>query len=148
MSKEDMMLSDFPVITFDKIRYSDTDRQGHVNNAAFSTFLETGRTEILYSRELPVLSENSSFVIASLKLDFLIEIEWPGQTDIGTGILRIGNSSVTFFQKLFQNGICAATAETVIVQVRNDKSGSQPLSEEAKDILGRYMLSSPPDAIR
>lgn len=53
-----------------------------------------------------------------------------------------------FFQKLFQNGICEATAETVIVQVRNDKSGSQPLSEEAKGILGGYMLSSPPDAIR
>lgn len=58
MSKEDMMLSDFPVITFDKIRYSDTDRQGHVNNTALSTFLETGRTEILYSIDLTVLSVN------------------------------------------------------------------------------------------
>lgn len=141
MSKENMMLSDFPVIAFDKIRYSDTDRQGHVNNAAFSTFLETGRTEILYSRELPVLSKNASFVIASLKLDFLNEIEWPGQIDIGTGILKIGNSSVTFFQKLYQNNICAAAAETVIVQVRNDKSGSQPLGEDAKGILRRYLLS-------
>lgn len=26
----------FPFQTFDKVRYADTDRQGHVNNAAFA----------------------------------------------------------------------------------------------------------------
>lgn len=29
-------LADFPFQTFDKVRYADTDRQGHVNNAAFA----------------------------------------------------------------------------------------------------------------
>ncbi|MEZ4763396.1 MAG: acyl-CoA thioesterase, partial [Calditrichia bacterium] len=57
-------LDDFPLKTFDKIRYADTDRQGHVNNATFSTFLETGRVEVLYNAEFPVLFANSSFVIA------------------------------------------------------------------------------------
>ena len=32
----------------DNIRYRDTDRQGHVNNAVLSTFPETGRVELLY----------------------------------------------------------------------------------------------------
>lgn len=45
---------DFSLLTTDKIRYSDTDRQGHVNNAVFSTFLETGRAERLYRDELPL----------------------------------------------------------------------------------------------
>ena len=31
----------FPSRTHDKLRYNDTDRQGHVNNAVFSTFLES-----------------------------------------------------------------------------------------------------------
>ena len=44
----------FPLRTHDKIRYADTDRQGHVNNANFSTFLETGRTEILYNPDTPL----------------------------------------------------------------------------------------------
>lgn len=43
MQKDDYQLKDFPSVTFDKIRYGDTDRQGHVNNAVFSAFLETGR---------------------------------------------------------------------------------------------------------
>lgn len=90
-------LEDFPLISYDKIRYADTDRQGHVNNAVFSTFLETGRVEILYNPEYPVKNRESNFVIASLKLDFLNEIAWPGQIDIGTGVLKIGNSSVVLF---------------------------------------------------
>lgn len=40
--------------TRDVIRYADTDRQGHVNNAVFSTFLETGRVDILYNPEMPL----------------------------------------------------------------------------------------------
>lgn len=37
-----LSLEDFPLRTYDKIRYADTDQQGHVNNAVFATFLETG----------------------------------------------------------------------------------------------------------
>lgn len=33
---ETMTLADFPLQTFDKVRYADTDRQGHVNNAGFA----------------------------------------------------------------------------------------------------------------
>jgi hypothetical protein len=35
-----LTLPDFSLQAFDKLRYADTDRQGHVNNANFSTFLE------------------------------------------------------------------------------------------------------------
>ena len=134
------LISDFPLKTYDKVRYHDTDRQGHVNNAVFSSFLETGRVEILYNPDVPLNSQDTSFVIASLKLDFLHEAEWPGLVEIGTGVSRIGNSSVVFHQQLFQRGVCVAKAETVIVQVYNDKSGSAPLSEEARRILGRWVM--------
>ncbi|MCI4671796.1 MAG: acyl-CoA thioesterase [Bacteroidia bacterium] len=133
-------LNDFPMKTFDKVRYADTDRQGHVNNAVFSTFLETGRVEILYNKESPILNGNTSFVIASLKLDFSKEIKWPGQVDIGTAVLKIGNSSIVLFQKLFQNGIAVAHAETVIVQVHNENRSSFPLSDQAKENLNRWLL--------
>ncbi len=135
-----LTLGDFPLKTYDKIRYADTDRQGHVNNSVFSSFLETGRVEILYNPAYPIKSGDTSFVIASLKLDFLNEIEWPGQIDIGTGVMKIGNSSIVLFQMLFQQAICVAKAETVIVQVYNNKTGAAPLSDRAKEILNRWVL--------
>ncbi len=134
-------LNTFPVKTFDKIRYADTDCQGHVNNAAFLTFLETGRVEILYNPENALLAQGASFVIASLKLDFLKEINWPGRVDIGTGISKIGNSSITFYQQLFQNGACVASAETVIVQVDDNNGKSKPLTEGAKKRLAAWLLA-------
>ena len=138
----DLTLADFPLKTFDKVRYADTDRQGHVNNAVFSMFLETGRVEVLYNADWPILAERSSFVIASLKLEFLKEITWPGQVDIGTGILKIGNSSITLFQRLFQDEECVAQAETIIVQVDDEPRRSSPLTAAARQTLGGWLLSS------
>lgn len=135
-----LQLKDFPSKTYDKIRYADTDRQGHVNNAVFSTFLETGRVEILYNHEDPILIQGASFVIASLKLDFLNEIRWPGIVDIATGVLKIGNSSIVLYQKLFQNDICSAMAETIIVQVKDETKSSALLSENARRKLEKFLL--------
>ena len=135
------VLADFPSHAHDKIRYSDTDRQGHVNNAIFATFLETGRVDILYNKEFPVLPPNASFVIASLQLNFLREINWPGQVDIGTGITKIGNSSLRLVQYLFQNDQCVATSESVIVQVDDTTNRSRALTDEARGILERWLVS-------
>lgn len=137
---KDFSFDDFPSQTYDKIRYADTDTQGHVNNAVFSTFLETGRVEILYNQSHPLLSQNSSFVIASLKLEYKKEIKWPGVVNIGTGIVKVGRSSITIFQKLFQDEECVAQAETVIVQVNNSSKQSESLSDESKKILSTFLL--------
>jgi acyl-CoA thioester hydrolase len=130
---------DFPLKAYDKIRYADTDRQGHVNNALFSTFLETGRTELLYANE-PLHAENASFVIASLKLDLLSEIRWPGTVEIGSAITRVGNSSFSLFQGIYQKGKLAAVAETVIVQMDDHTRKSAPLSSETKERLKQYLV--------
>lgn len=137
---KDLYLSDYPLNTFDKIRYCDTDRQGHVNNAVFSTFLETGRVELLYNPNNPLACSGGSFVIARITLDLLSELKWPGVVDIGTAVVKIGNSSIGLVQGLFQNGTLAATAETVIVQMDDETRRSKPLSLETKDILSKYML--------
>lgn len=131
---------EFPFKTYDKVRYADTDRQGHVNNAAFSTFLETGRVEFLYNPRDPLAADGASFVIANLGLTFLSEITWPGRVDIGTGVAKVGNSSLRLFQGLFQEGRSVATAETVIVQMSEASRKSHPLSEKARAFLALHML--------
>lgn len=139
--KERPALADFPFRTFDKVRYADTDRQGHVNNAAFSTFLETGRVEFLYNPQDPLAADNASFVIVNLSLKFLAEVNWPGRVDIGTGVTEVGNSSLRLSQGLFQDGRCVATAKTVIVQIDEQSRKSRPLTEKAKAFLTRHTLA-------
>lgn len=128
-------LADYPFHSRDKVRYADTDRQGHVNNAVFATFLETGRVEILYDPEEPLADDGASFVIARLALDFRAEVHWPGEVRAGTRIGRVGRSSITVEQGLFQGDTCVATAETVIVQVDDATRRSRPLRAETVERL-------------
>jgi acyl-CoA thioester hydrolase len=128
-------LSDFPARSHDKLRYGDTDRQGHVNNAVFATMYETGRIEMLLSHSEGVSLPDVSFVIARLSLDYRGEIFWPGTVEIGTAVKAVGNSSITFAQALFQNGKCVSTAESVVVQVDNQTHRATPLSAEVREKL-------------
>lgn len=134
-------LDAYPFRTFDKIRYADTDRQGHVNNAVFATCLETGRVEFLYDPRGPLAVDGAAFVIVSLNLHFSAELNWPGRIDIGTGVTRVGSSSLGLSQGLFQDGLCVATAETVIVQMNEETRRAHPLSEMARTFLSRHHLS-------
>lgn len=133
-------LNAFPFKTFEKIRYRDTDRQGHINNAVFGTYLETGRVELLYQDSKGILSPNHSFVVAKTTIEFLAEIHWPGTIDIGVGILRIGNSSLVIGSNLYQNGVLVSTSETVVVQVNNTSKTSVPLSEPSKQLLLPFLI--------
>jgi len=135
---KELSLNDYCYITYDKVRYRDTDRQGHVNNALFSTFLETGRVEILWDPHHPVSDFGCSFVIASLNLDMINEIYWPGQVDIGTSVIHIGNSSFKIIQGLFQQGKLVGTATSILVQTNDITRKSQKLSDEAKAKLKKY----------
>lgn len=124
-------IGDYPAQAWDKVRYGDTDRQGHVNNAVFAGFLETGRVEILLKPESSLADDGCAFVIARLGLDFRAELTWPGEVRIGTRVARIGRSSVSLEQAIFQRDSCAATAETVIVHVDQASGRSRPLSKVA-----------------
>lgn len=108
-------LDSYPLRAVDRLRYGDTDRQGHVNNAAFATFCESGRVAFLCDPERPLAPAGSAFVVARLLIDFRAEITWPGEVEIGTRVTRIGRSSFSVAQGLFQRGKCVATAETVVV---------------------------------
>lgn len=134
-------LEDFPARTYDKVRYADTDRQGHVNNAAFATFCETGRVEFLFNPEQPLYPPGAAFVIARLGLDLRAEVRWPGTVEIGTRVEQIGRSSLTLKQALFQGDRLVATAETVIVLMDEDTRRSTPLPPATVDTLKKLMVA-------
>jgi acyl-CoA thioester hydrolase len=134
-------IEDFPSRTFDKLRYGDTDRQGHVNNAVFATLFETGRVHVFHEGETPLLAAGFSFVIARIVIDYRAELFWPGRVEIGTGVKAVGNSSATFTQALFQDGRLAATAESVVVQVGGVPRKSAPLGDATKARLAELMIA-------
>ena len=131
-------LDDFPARTFDKLRYGDTDRQGHVNNAIFATFFETGRVEMLLAGGDGFLEPGQALVLARLEIDLVAEINWPGTVEIGTRVAKIGRSSMTLEQAVFQNGVLAAKGHSVVVLTDETTRRSTPLSATAIEKLSAF----------
>lgn len=127
-----------------EIRYADLDRQGHVNNAVFATYSEIGRVAFLYDPERPLASDDTSFVIARLLIDFRAELLWPGTVDIGSGVLRIGKSSFTLAQGIFSKGSLAASTEATIVMIDKQTRRPTPLPPETLAILESLRLADAP----
>lgn len=133
-------LSQFPGRTRDIIRFGDLDPQGHVNNTVFATFFETGRVAFLREPGNALSPPGATSVLARLDIDFLKELHWPGEVEIGTGIAEIGRSSFTFLQAIFHEGACAATARATMVMIDGATRRSRPLPEEALARLNRWKV--------
>jgi acyl-CoA thioester hydrolase len=138
-----LTLAAYPLQSRDKIRYGDTDRQGHVNNAVFATFLETGRVEVIYNAGEPLADSGCSFVLARLLINYRAEVTWPGEVIIGSRIIGVGRSSVQLEQAIFQNGACMATAETTIVHFEQTTRTSRALSAVGLTRVKALMAMTP-----
>ena len=106
---------DYPLHVTETLRFADTDRHGHITNSVFAICCQTARVAFLEDPARPLAPPGTQFVLARLDIDFRRELHWPGTVDIGTRIARVGRSSLTFEQALFQNGHCVATANSVVV---------------------------------
>ncbi|WP_230531395.1 acyl-CoA thioesterase [Microvirga roseola] len=133
-------LEAYPSRTSAEIRYSDLDRQGHVNNAVFATFSEIGRVAFLYGSDRPLAAEGSSFVLARLLINYHAELFWPGTVEIGTGVSRIGRSSISLVQGIFNKGRLVASVETTNVMLDAPTRRPMPLPPRTLDILQGLVL--------
>tara|TARA_B100001123_G_scaffold404339_1_gene493630 strand:+ start:411 stop:854 length:444 start_codon:yes stop_codon:yes gene_type:complete len=133
-------IADYPARVTVPLRYNDTDRQGHVNNAVFVTLLETGRVRLLYSGDKGLSPPGTQFVIANLNLDYVAELDWRYPTEVGSGIAKIGTSSIRFSQMIVQEGKVAGRAETVIVLMDDKTRKATPIPDETRALLRQFAL--------
>jgi acyl-CoA thioester hydrolase len=114
----------------ERVRYSDTDAHGHVNNVSFAAYLETGRTVLAQALGLPIgLHSGMHTVLARVEIDYRAELHWPASLDLGATVVRIGRSSVTVIQGIFHGDLCVATGREVLVMVDTATGKSAPLPE-------------------
>jgi acyl-CoA thioester hydrolase len=124
-------LTDYPHRVTDIIRYADLDPQGHVNNAVFSTYFESGRVAMFRDPDLGIGVENATFVLARQEIDFLNELRWPGHVEIGTALAELGRSSFTVVQTIFCGDVCAGAGRATLVMMDTTTRRSRPLTPEA-----------------
>jgi acyl-CoA thioester hydrolase len=109
------LLEDYPIHSAEKLRFADTDCNGHISNAVFAVCCQNARMELLHDPSRVPLPVDAQFVIARLEIDFLGEMLWPGTVVIGTRCDHVGRSSLMMEQALFVDGRCAASARSTVV---------------------------------
>ena len=122
-------------------RFADVDPLWHVNNVAIAQYYEEAR--VAASREM---QEGMRFadpsaqrvLIAHQSIDYLREAGYPGELEIGVGVLRIGTSSYTFGMGMFQHGECASVSDAVMVFA--DPAGPIRIPDQARRRLEAWLL--------
>ncbi len=138
-----MTLDRYPIYINEKLRYCDTDRQGHINNAVYSTLCESGRVGFLYDAAQPFNQTGAQFVIVKLEINFIKELNWPGTVVIGSGVSQVGRSSFNLIQGIFLGDNCMATSTSVIVLLDEKNRKSTPLSQVTIDALLALIVVDP-----
>ena len=124
-------IEDLPHRVADTIRYGDLDPQGHVNQAVFSTYFESGRVAMFRTPDLGIGVPGATFVLVRMEVNFLKELRWPGTVEIGSAVAEFGRASFTVLQGIFRDGVCAASARATLVCIDTTSRRSRPLPEEA-----------------
>lgn len=117
------------------LRFGDTDAVGHINNAVFATLLEQGRVTAFFNGTDALSEPGTTFVLASVKLDFLAEMHFPGTAKIGTKINSFGRTSVKIGQAIFLNDKCCAQSEEVMVLIDLSTRKPVPISDQTRRLI-------------
>lgn len=130
---------DFPHRVVETVRFRDLDINGHVNNAIFSTYLETGRVDIIRQRTVALLPRTMNWMLVRVAIDYRAEVNWPGTVEVATALVRLGRSSITFNHALFFEDRCAATAESINVLVDLATRRPTDIPQTLRDGLAPFM---------
>jgi len=131
-------LDDYPHRATDTIRFADLDPQGHVNNAVFATYFETGRVAMFRNPDLGIGVLDATYILVRSEIDYLSELRWPGTVEIGTALAEFGRTSFKVAQVIFNKDVCAAAGRFTMVLFDRKEKRPRPLTEEVMAKLGQW----------
>ena len=129
----------YPHWCSDTVRFSDQDAAGHINNVAICAYLETAR--LTFMRDMGMMAPREDGlrgISAGMTVSFLAESHRPGKVELGTGVLRIGTSSITVASAAFKDSLCIAAAEMTVVRLKGKTP--HPIDPAFRAALEKYRL--------
>lgn len=127
-------IDDYTVHLPVEVRFRDTDMLGHVNNAVYLTYFESGR--MAYWEEFTGQAHGGRvpFILARAEVDFRAEARAAERLTLGIRASRLGNKSFDFEYLLVRDADGTEVAAGRSVQVFYDyQAGSSvPLSDDLR----------------
>lgn len=125
------------------VRFGETDLLGHVNNANYFSYLEHARVQFFkdLSSDGGYQYDRRQFILATIKCDFLAQTFFDQELTIGTKVSRVGNTSFTLEQPIYdtKTGTKVARGESVIVYFDFEEQTSKPVPDALREKLDQYL---------
>lgn len=124
------------------VRYSDLDAQGHVNNAAYLSYLESAR--LGYYEASDIWHKDSGFktglVVAHIEIDYLAPIFFGQTVRVGLRIEHLGNKSMVFEFLIEdeQSSKALARGNSVMVAYDNASESSIPVPSDWRAKITKF----------
>jgi len=126
------------------IRGYHLDAYQHVNNARYLEFLEEARWQYFDNISNAAYQElGISFFIVNININYRLPATLGDVIDIKTEVAKIGNTSMTFSQKIFLDGTDKLICDAAITFVILDQKTEKPLKidEQLKSLLLKEKMS-------
>jgi len=127
--------------TIDRLRMTDIDYQGHINNAVHPVLYTSGRHDFIQRYLRPCVAQTDMFALVKITIEYLKEMRYPGDVEVGTLIRRLGGSSITLGQGMFNEDRCVAVAESVMVLLDPVTRRAKPWPAAAAAQLAPLMIA-------
>ena len=126
-----------------RIDWSDLDLLGHVNNIAFSRFIQAARVEYCGHVGLNVYQGMTTGpILAASRVQFLAQLFFPGNVRILTRCKKAGSTSIVMGHALYDDaGTLCAFAEDVVVRYDFAAKTKIPLGDAIREKIVSYEAS-------
>ena len=108
-------------------RVSETDGVGHINNVFIPIWFEAGRREIfrIFSPNLDFV--NWKLALVKVTVEYVDQLYLAENVEIRTGIEKIGNSSFTIKEEIYQTNRLCAKGEAIYVNYNFKEKKSETI---------------------
>ena len=128
MDIRNLQRADFDFWTSLETRWRDMDALGHINHAAYLSYMESARVDVYVNLGYSGIRKemDESTILASMEVHYLDQASHPASLDIAHRICRVGTKSFDFLAAIFkkeeEDPVCSALFKMVAFNYKNNQT--------------------------
>lgn len=121
----------------------DTDALRHINPNIIPAWFETGRTELynIFNPTHELTYKKWNLLLVHMDFNFIKQLYFGYNVEIRTYLIKIGKSSITIQQEVWQNGILRVTGKSIMLCYDYIKQENKFISENIRNQLKKHLIT-------
>lgn len=122
---------------------NDVDALRHVNLNVIPSWFETARTDLynIFNPTHELTYKKWNLLLVHMDFNFIKHIYFGYNVEIRTYLVKLGKSSITLLQEVWQNGCLRATGKSVMIYYDYIKQENNSIPENIRNQLSKHLIT-------